>query len=373
LSTDPVSSAPPEAVEPPTTTRASRDGGKLAEIASFWQSLEGDHASPMQQYIWSEACWATLPVGGELSLLAVKTGPGTGAIAPLVRRPGGLGRLEHLGVKFIMEPADFVHSDAGALEDLAAALAHAGSPVFLERVPADSPTVGAIQSAYQRRGKVILRPANPFPRIILNEEWREPERQLNSGRRSDLRRAVRNAEKIGPLRYDVLSPKPAELGPLLEEALEVEAANWKGREGTAIVKDRLRSAFYRRYAAAASDNGTLRLCFLRVGDKAIAMQLAVQCGGSFWLLKIGYREEFSRCSPGMLLIAETIRHAASQGLSSYEFLGTAESWTRIWTRDERASFIVRAYPANVRGMAALTVDAVGVAGRRLERMARRPG
>jgi CelD/BcsL family acetyltransferase involved in cellulose biosynthesis len=86
------------------------------------------------------------------------------------------------------------------------------------------------------------------------------------------------------------------------------------------------------------------------------MQLAVESARGFWLLKIGYREEFARCSPGMLLMAETIRYAASRGLAFYEFLGNADNWTRVWTSDEVPTVTIRAYPFRVRGIAALTVD-----------------
>jgi hypothetical protein len=68
----------------------------------------------------------------------------------------------------------------------------------------------------------------------------------------------------------------------------------------------------------------------------------------------------------MLLIAETIQYAASKGLASYEFLGTAANWTRIWTQDEMQSVTIRAYPFQVRGVAALAADAFQVGRRRLE-------
>ncbi len=340
------------------------DGRNLGELAPFWQSLEGLGCSPIQQYLWSEACWSTLPRDGELHVVAIDTGPRAGAIAPLVKR-SGLGRLEHLGVRYLHEPADFLYTGDAALKKLVSVLVESGSPLFLERIPADSPTVAAIQDAYKGRAKIFLRPEPAFPRIVLNEDWAEPERQLNSGRRSDLRRAIRNAEKIGTIRYEVLTPKPAELNALLDEAFEVEASNWKGREGSAVAKDKLRGKFYRQYATAACESGILRLAFLRLGDRAVAMQYAIEAGGSYWLLKIGYRDDVARCSPGMLLIAETIRYAASQGLASYEFLGTAANWTKIWAKDERASVAIRVYPAGVRGYAALGIDAAGAARRRL--------
>jgi CelD/BcsL family acetyltransferase involved in cellulose biosynthesis len=344
---------------------------QLDDFASFWRALETEITSPIQQCLWSESCGATLPLDGELHFVVVKTGSRTGAIAPLVRAKGLLGRLEHLGVKVLREPTDLVFSDGATLKNLADALVKLGSPLFLDRIPADSPTIAAIQTAYRGHGLVLLRPAQPYPRILLHEGWRKPESQLNSGRRSDLRRAARTAEKIGPLSYQILSPTPLELGPILQEALEVEAANWKGSEGSAIARDNLRGPFYRHYAAAASARGNLRVCFLRVGGKAAAMQIALECAGGFWLLKIGYREEYARCSPGMLLIAETIRYAASRGLASYEFLGNADNWTRIWTRDEIQTVTIRAYPFRVRGLAALAVDAFQSVLRRFEPASKR--
>jgi CelD/BcsL family acetyltransferase involved in cellulose biosynthesis len=343
----------------------------LDDIAPFWRALEGDIKSPIQQYLWSESCCATLPLDGKLHFVVVKTGSRTGAIAPIVRTKGLLGRLEHLGVKILREPTDLVFSDPVALRSLAEALVRLGSPLFLDRIRADSPAIAAIQEAYRGRGLVLLRPAQPYPRILLHEGWRKPEGQLNSGRRSDLRRAARTAEKIGPLSYQMLSPTPSQLAPILEEALEVEAANWKGSRGTAIARDHLRGPFYRHYAAAASSAGILRVCFLRVGSKAMAMQLALESARSFWLLKIGYREEYARCSPGMLLMAETIRYAASRELLSYEFLGNAANWTRIWTKHEIQTVTLRAYPFRMSGVTALAMDALQSVLRRFQTAANR--
>jgi hypothetical protein len=59
----------------------------------------------------------------------------------------------------------------------------------------------------------------------------------------------------------------------------------------------------------------------------------------------------------MLLIAETIRYAASAGLVTYEFLGNADNWTRLWTQDEVQTVTIRAYPFGVRGVAVLAADA----------------
>jgi CelD/BcsL family acetyltransferase involved in cellulose biosynthesis len=206
------------------------------------------------------------------------------------------------------------------------------------------------------------------PWIPLDESWLQPEQHLNAGRRSDLRRACRSAEQFGPITYDILRPTPTELPALLDEAFQVEAAGWKGQSRSALQYDAVRGPFYRRYAETACEQGILRLCFLRLGGQAVAMQLAVEHNKAFWLLKIGYDEAFARCSPGTLLLLETIRYAAAHGLHSYEFLGTPASWTRVWTLLERPCVSLWAYPARMRGVAALAVDATTAVRRKLGRV-----
>ncbi len=58
-----------------------------------------------------------------------------------------------------------------------------------------------------------------------------------------------------------------------------------------------------------------------------------------------------------------------RGLVSYEFLGTVEPWTLMWTRLTRPCVSLRAYPATPLGMAALMADAVKIGGRKLARLA----
>lgn len=257
----------------------------------------------------------------------------------------------------LSEPGDLVHRDADALERLAACVARLPRPLHVARIEGSSPTVEALRRAYGRRAVFYSRDVAPYPWIPLDEGWQEPEQKFSSDRRSDMRRARRRAEQLGEVTSEVLSPRVEELPPLLDELFRVEAAGWKGREGTALAGDDRRRLFFRRFSELAAGAGFLRLALLRIGGRAAAVQLAAECGGRFWLLKVGYDEEFKRSSPGSLLMLETIRHAALRGLESYEFLGTAEAWTRVWTEHERACVALRTYPLRPRGFAAAALDA----------------
>ena len=347
-----------------------RTPGELERLRSGWDLSALNHAGPVQHYDWARICADVFCSGCELHIAVAGDRRPTG-IAPLFVPRAGLKRLEFIGASELFEPVDFLWADAAAAARLAESLIETRLPVLFNRISVDSPSVSAMREAYRGRGVVVCRPAESHPYIDLDESWTAPEKHLNSGRRSDLRRAQRIAASIGNVESSILTPKPSELRPLLEEAYQVEGAGWKAREGSALATDIMRGSFYSRYAAAACERGVLRLCFLRIRGEAAAVQLAIESAGSLWLLKVGYAEQFARCSPGMLLTRETIRYAAQAGLRSYEFLGTVESWTRVWTPLARRCISLRAYPFSFRGALALAADGGAAAIQRIGKAARR--
>jgi CelD/BcsL family acetyltransferase involved in cellulose biosynthesis len=338
--------------------------GELSEIESTWDSISAPWASPAQSYDYIRTCVDIFGLTDRLTVLVVTNGV-CAAIAPLYRSNAS-GRLELVGERQLHEATDFRYSRGEEVDALARAIVALGAPLRLGQVPQGSPVIPALRTAYRNRGLVVARPAAGCPGIALDERWAEPELQLNSGRRSDLRRARRIADGLGTVRFDVCPPDPATMEALLAEAFAVEAKGWKARQGSALAVDAKMGEFYRRYASAACRKGVLRLCFMRIDGRAIAMQLAIEAGRRFWLLKIGYDEEFKRCSPGTLLTAETIRYAASTGLSSYEFLGVDEEWIHLWKPEARECVRLQAYPANLRGAWALGGDGVAAIYSRLK-------
>jgi CelD/BcsL family acetyltransferase involved in cellulose biosynthesis len=320
----------------------------------------------MQHYIWSESCIGELVKASAVRIVTVGDPSAPEAIAPMAVRGKISGRLEMLGVDMLHEPMDLMYRDHAALSQLAAVLAELRAPLVFRRLPAASPAAAVLSDALRPRAFVVRRTAPGCPFIALDPSWAEPEKHYNAGRRSDFRRMLRNAERMGEVTYEIASPKLDTLQSMLDEAFAVECANWKGEEGTALSHDAARGGFFRRYAAAAAERGILRLCFMRIGGKAAAMQFAIESGGGFWLLKIGYDYAFSRCSPGSLLMLRTIRHAAQAGLASYEFLGAPAAWTAGWTDTLHPCEMLLSYPRNYRGAAAFIEDGARYAVRELQ-------
>ena len=339
-----------------------RDG--LAELRAGWDALARRAARwPMQEFAWSEAYAAAAAVERPLVLVA---GPleSPDAIAPLYLNGR---RAELLGAAELGEPSDLLYADREALGVLCEGIARLRTPLLLQRLPVATPAVAALAASFRPRGVVVAKPAGPHPTIALDSGWTEPEGKLKSRRASDMRRARRRAEQAGEVTFEALAPEPDGLDRLLDEAFSVEASGWKGREGTALAADRRKSDFFRRYSSVAAGRGELRVFFLRIEGTPVAMQLAVEWDRRLWLLKIGYDEEHSRCSPGMLLMLEVTRWAAARELDAVQMLGSAEAWTEAWTDVVEECVTVAGYPAGFGSIAAAFGDAATVARRRVGR------
>lgn len=340
-------------------------------LVAVWHRLATRHANPTQSHDFVAALADTLLAEAQIEVFAARGQGGVGALLPLCHGPGPLARWRQTGAREVFEPSDALYENEDAAHGLARQLARESRPITLDRLPAGSPLVPALRRAMRGRGLVSVRPGTACPTLALGPQWHDPETQFNAGRRSDFRRAQRRAAEFGHLDSEIITPDPARFDALFDEAIAVELASWKREAGTAIASCPRKEAFFRDFLRRAALRGTLRMAFLRVDRRAIAMQLAIESGGAWWLFKIGFDESFARCSPGTLLMLHTIGHAARSGLARYELLGEVEPWiAQFWTREEHQTLRVRTYPFGLRGAAALVQDGAFWLGERLRRSAR---
>jgi CelD/BcsL family acetyltransferase involved in cellulose biosynthesis len=328
------------------------------KLVSAWRRLEEHSSLPMQSHAFASALADTLLAERDIKVFFVPRGDEIAALLPLCREPGKLARWTMLGAHEVCEPGDALCRNPEAARLLAEAMVADGRALEVDRLPAGSPLIAALRSAMRGKGWVSVRPATPTPTISLDSRWKDPPACFNSGRRSDFRRAARRAGEHGEVTFEILSPEPAEFDALFDEAVGVELRSWKREAGTAIAADRTKESCFRHFFRSACEQGTLRIAFMRIGGRAAAMQMALECLDRFWLFKIGFDEEYERCSPGTLLMLETLGWAAKRDLRAYELLGNVEPWiAHFWTREQHDCVCLRAYPFNPTGAFAFAADA----------------
>ena len=344
----PVIDASPQASYTPGPLVLLAGASGLQQLADAWTQLQNRvGASPMSRIEWTQAYLESYAQHHpkRVKIAALQTEGGLAAAIPLVQRGFfGFRYLEMLGTE-LYEPTDVLYRDPQALARLLdTVLQETGQPLVFERHPGNAASLdiitGQLRHAWQIRRR--LRPASPSVTIGA-----DPEQVLNSGRRSDLRRMLRRAEKYGKVSYRILTPTLDDLPALFETAMHIEAAGWKGETQTALRDDAIARSFFERYARLATQAGILRIAFMDIDGRAVASQIAVACGGAIWLFRIGYDETYADCSPGNLLMMEVIRYASRQKLKSCEFLGKAEAWTRMWTNNQYDTECITLFPSRL--------------------------
>ena len=154
---------------------------------------------------------------------------------------------------------------------------------------------------------------------------------------ANLRRRRRRLEAaIGPVRLErIPNIRPDVIECALDEGFRLEAAGWKGAEGTAIASDRRLAQRYRRIALAFARHDKLALSFLTVGGQRKAFHLALLEDDVYYLFKLGYDPSVAPYGPGHLLVEEVAMDLIERGARQLDFLGEYDAWKREWTAHAR--------------------------------------
>jgi CelD/BcsL family acetyltransferase involved in cellulose biosynthesis len=345
-----------------------RTPSDLPVIQSSWDALATSMGSPMLSYPWFYA--SSMAFGGRspLYVMTLKDKKDNiRAIAPLGRKESMPPRFELLGSSILREPSSLLYTDPVALRVAIQKMLDLNQPITLRGLRLYGPVSKILEQELKQRSYRSKKSSARIPYVAIRKSWEEFEREdISSSRRSSFRRLKRKAEKHGPLRLEVVTPTPENVASYLEQVYRIEAANWKGRAGTAIQTHPTLNVFFRILAHQMAEQGRLRLYFLNVGDKMVAVQYNLMYDQQLWIYKIGYDEQWAWCSPGILLMHEVIKHSFAQSLEAVEFLGTDASWLHIWATDWHSLRSYELYPKNVVGSLARPRDLLQQAYHKIE-------
>jgi CelD/BcsL family acetyltransferase involved in cellulose biosynthesis len=207
--------------------------------------------------------------------------------------------------------------------------------VVLRQIPDNSPTLPALERLANTDGWLSgqwITPPSPY--VELNCEYEELLDRLKGGYRYNLRKRYERLRKIGPIDVEVITERQ-HVREAMEDGLRIEAAAWKGQEGTAIISNPAVREFYVRLAERQAELGQLRLTFLRVGGKRISFNYVLCSQKKAYAVKIGYDPDYHSYSPGNMHLNLILQDACAEGIAEYDFLGVDDEWKLDWTKTMR--------------------------------------
>lgn len=191
--------------------------------------------------------------------------------------------------------------------------------VNLCNLPELSPTLAVFPPILQQAGfEVSCEFQEVCPVIQLPETWETfVEQCLNKKDRHELRRKIRRAQgRDGVTFYTVDASHDFEAALETFIQLMASSAPYKAE----FLQDPQHVAFFKRVMPVMYQRGWLKMAVMAVDGRAIAAYLNFEYHDRVMVYNSGLDHEFDELSPGIVLIAHTIREAIERGFKVFDFL-----------------------------------------------------
>jgi len=208
--------------------------------------------------------------------------------------------------------------------------------VSIDGLALQSPAVQAfLREVNAEQTASIVRQRFAVPLVSIVGDWKSYLASRSRNHRRQLKIIARRAAEQGGVtfeRHEALLPTKVE--PLLRECFELEAAGWKGRKASAVLKVPAAWSFFLRQARELASAGELSIAALRHQGRLIAFEYGWQCRHVRAVLKIGYDESFARLSPGQLLRYHLLSELFAEGATrAVDYVGPVSDATAAWATD----------------------------------------
>jgi CelD/BcsL family acetyltransferase involved in cellulose biosynthesis len=298
----------------------------LGPLREVWSSLAAETRNVFSTWEWASTWWQHFGGGRDVDVAAI---PGHGAdpiaLLPIYRR-----RVPFCTIlRFIGHgPADEL-GPVAAPEHRSEAIASLRRLLDMER---SAVFVGDRLAEGTAHGLLGAHRIALAPTPVLRFETREWDAYLasrSSNFRQVLRRKERRLLKDGAT-YRLTDPDSLHRD--LDTLFALHRERWEPLRTGFVEHER----FHRDFAAVASERGWLRLWILEVGRQPAAAWLGFRFGSVESYYQAGRARRFDSLSPGLVLLAHTVREAQADDIAEYRFLRGDESFKRRFTDDEPA-------------------------------------
>ncbi len=329
---------------------------ELQEYAEAWDTLvqQSSHCLPMQSHAWLSCYFRhRMEPGEQWQCWLLFDAQQLIGVLPLV----SLNRMSMLGKRKLLRlPEDEqttisvdIVSAPGREQEVFKYLAgylqqqHGGwRELNMPRVPENSATIAALP---ELRGSLhcLCEQRSLGSYLPTDSDFANYRAGLSPNLRSNLRKAANRLAHIDEFEYECLTGEHAS-PKHLARFLEVESASWKGDTGTTIVANADHNAFYHSLIQALWQRGWLEWHFLTIKERTIAAYLAIRCGTSLVLWKVGYDATYANCSPAALLLERIVARAFEDPHCLELNAITHAAWLDRWNMLQRRYYHVIWYP-----------------------------
>jgi CelD/BcsL family acetyltransferase involved in cellulose biosynthesis len=179
--------------------------------------------------------------------------------------------------------------------------------LHLPLLPADGPVSAALVRVLTASGRAHYISAEESRALLAGDASAADflEAAMSAKKRKELRRQHNRLAEEGALTFERIDGDEG-LTAWAKEFLTLEAAGWKGAEGSALASAPDTAVFFTQALEGAAAAGRLERLALRLDGRAIAMLANLITAPGAYSFKTAFDEGYARFSPGMLLQLENL-------------------------------------------------------------------
>jgi CelD/BcsL family acetyltransferase involved in cellulose biosynthesis len=187
--------------------------------------------------------------------------------------------------------------------------------LHLPQMPAEGPVFAALARVLARSGRMHYLAAQEARAMLTGESSAAAylEASMSAKKRKELRRQHNRLAEEGALTFERVEGS-AGVAEWTAEFLALEAAGWKGEQGSALASAPDTAALFTDALAGAAAAGRLERLALRLDGRAIAMLANLITAPGAYSYKTAFDEAYARFSPGMLLQLENLALLEREGI-----------------------------------------------------------
>ena len=362
---------------------------ELSALEPEWNRLSESAASPnvFTTYGWFRAWNQRFSQedcnGRHPNVLVIKKGSAIVGVSPFILRKASRFGISARKLEFVGSEADyndFVLGDdpAGHSEAVVGFLAQTQDQwdlVDLRDIRDTGNIVARVEHALTQAGLTyrLVPEQERCPYLPIDACWSDMLSRFSPGSRHTFRKQQRRLDRmhIERLRVRIVENPHEERG-LLQNLIALE--------GQKHVHGVLSPPFIAEYPEVfqslfdtLGQRGWFFIASMEVADRPVALQIFFRCGKKLWGYHTAHDHDFSRLSPGTMLVPAMIDYGFEHGYDEYDFLRGEESYKTRWSTGVHQSYWLRIWSKNwiSRAHALLALDLKPAVNRLLAARSRR--
>ncbi len=184
----------------------------------------------------------------------------------------------------------------------------------------------------------ILPEEERSPYMLITGTWQDTLARCSAKTRQTFRYRQSRSRKLyaGQLRIRIVE-QPHEEPQLLQRMMAVEAKKRVGGVLSVPFLGQYPDVFARLFETLGP-KGWFTIILMELGDRLIAWNLLFRCGAKLWGYVTAYDNEFSRLSPGTMLLPAIVDYSFSRGFHECDFLSGEEPYKMRWATGIREKY-----------------------------------